>query len=254
MLLALDVGNSSTVVGVFDADLLVHHWRLATQHSWTPDEVALHLQGLLRFADLDLRRDVSGVVVASVVPPVTATVRAMVERHDLPTVVVAPGIRTGIPLRYENPREIGADRIANAVATVELYGGPAIAVDFGTSTNFDAIDRNGAFVGGAIAPGVAISTAALVARAAQLPEVVLVRPPAAIGRTTVQALQSGIVYGFAGQVDAIVERIAAELGPNVTTVATGGMASAVLDTCSSIDHHDPMLTLKGLRLIWDRNV
>jgi len=253
MLLALDVGNSSTVVGVFDADLLVHHWRLATQHSWTPDEVALHLQGLLRFADLDLRRDVSGVVVASVVPPVTATVRAMVERHDLPTVVVAPGIRTGIPLRYEDPREIGADRIANAVAAVELYGGPAVVVDFGTSTNFDAIDRSGAFVGGAIAPGVAISTDALVARAAQLSEVSTDRPEHAIGRSTVQALQSGIVYGFAGQVDAVVGRIAAELGPGVTTVATGGMAPAVLEACDSIDHHDPWLTLKGLRLVWDRN-
>jgi len=255
VLLAVDVGNSTTVVGLFRDDELLHHWRLTTQDGWTSDELALRLFGFFAYEGLSLRDDLDGIVVASVVPPVTEVIERLIDEHlRVPAIMVAPGIRTGIPLRYENPREIGADRIANAVATVELYGGPAIAVDFGTSTNFDAIDRNGAFVGGAIAPGVAISTAALVARAAQLPEVVLVRPPAAIGRTTVQALQSGIVYGFAGQVDAIVERIAAELGPNVTTVATGGMASAVLDTCSSIDHHDPMLTLKGLRLIWDRNV
>lgn len=254
MLLAVDVGNSSTVVGLFDADLLVHHWRLSTQDHWTADELALHLSGLLSFSGLALRRDVTGVVVASVVPPVTATFRELMARHlDVPSVVVAPGIRTGIALRYEDPREIGADRIANAVAAVELYGGPAVVVDFGTSTNFDAIDRTGAFVGGAIAPGVAISTQALVDRAAQLYEVTTERPASAIGRSTVQALQSGIVYGFAGQVDAVVRRIAAELGQGVTTVATGGMATAVLDECETIDLHDPWLTLKGLRSIWERN-
>ncbi|MFT6942639.1 MAG: type III pantothenate kinase [Nitriliruptoraceae bacterium] len=254
MLLAVDVGNSTTVIGLFRGDSLVHHWRLSTQTNWTADEFALHVHGLLRFEGLELRDDLIGAVVASVVPPVTSMLESMIAKHlDVPSVLVAPGIKTGIPLRYENPREIGADRIANAVAAVELYGGPAIVVDFGTSTNFDAIDRNGEFLGGAIAPGVAISTEALVSRAAQLPEVLPIRPPHVIGRTTVQAIQSGIVYGFAGQVDAIVARIAAELGPGVTTVATGGMAQSVLDTCESIDHHDPWLTLKGLRLIWERN-
>ena len=254
MLLALDVGNSTTSVGLFAGDALAHHWRLSTGDQRTADELVLQLAGFMSLVDLSHRDDLTGVVVASVVPPVTATIERMVAQHlQVPAVVVAPGIRTGIALRYEDPREIGADRIANAVATVELYGGPAIAVDFGTSTNFDAIDRHGAFLGGAIAPGVAISTEALVDRAAQLPEVTAERPPAAIGRTTRQALQSGIVHGFAGQVDAIVTRIAAELGPGVTTVATGGLADAVLENCGTIDHHDPMLTLKGLHLIWGRN-
>jgi type III pantothenate kinase len=253
VLLAVDIGNSSTVVGVFDGDLLVHHWRLSTQHRWTPDELALHLQGLLSFADLRLRRDLTGVVVASVVPPLSEVVRRMVDQHELPAVIVAPGIRTGIPLRYEDPREIGADRIANAVAAVELFGGPAIVVDFGTSTNFDAIDGEGRFVGGAIAPGVAVSVEALVAHAAQLPEVTTDMPEVAIGRSTTAALRSGIVFGFAGQVDGLVRRITAELGPGVTTVATGGMAPAVLAACETIDHHEPWLTLEGLRGIWRRN-
>lgn len=257
MLLALDVGNSSTSVGLFDGAELQHHWRLATQDHRTADELALDLAGFMALVGLSHRDDLTGIVVASVVPPVTATIERLVATHlQVPSVVVAPGIRTGIPLRYEDPREIGADRIANAVATADLYGGPAIAVDFGTSTNFDVIDRHGAFVGGAIAPGVAISTEALVDRAAQLPEVAAERPPAAIGRTTRQALQSGIVHGFAGQVDRIVTRIADELGPGVdgvTVVATGGHAEAVLETCETIEHHDPFLTLQGLRLIWDRN-
>lgn len=255
MLLAIDVGNSTTSVGLFVGDRLEHHWRLSTHDARTADELALQLFGFMSLEGLSHGDDLTGLVVASVVPPVTATLEQLAEHHlRVPAVVVAPGIRTGIPLRYEDPREIGADRIANAVATVELYGGPAIAVDFGTSTNFDAIDRDGAFVGGAIAPGVAISTEALVDRAAQLPEVTPLRPDRAIGRTTVQALQSGIVHGFAGQVDAVVTAIAHELGPGVSTVATGGgMATAVLDACSTIDHHDPFLTLKGLRIIWDRN-
>lgn len=255
MLLAIDVGNSTTSLGLFDGDELAHHWRLSTRDARTADELALDLFGFMRLEGIAPRTDVRGVVVASVVPPVTTTLQQLVDDHlRVPLVMIAPGIRTGIPLRYEDPREIGADRIANAVATVELYGGPAIAVDFGTSTNFDAIDREGAFVGGAIAPGVAISTEALVDRAAQLPEVTADRPPSPIGRTTVQAIQSGIVHGFAGQVDAIVTAIALELGPGVSTVATGGgMATAVLEACSTIDHHDPFLTLKGLKIIWERN-
>ena len=255
MLLAIDVGNSTSSVGLFSGDRLEHHWRLATDDARTADELALQLFGFMSLVGLRPEDDLSGLAVASVVPPVTATIERLVDDHlQVRAVVAAPGIRTGIPLRYEDPREIGADRIANAVATVALYGGPAIAVDFGTSTNFDAIDRDGAFVGGAIAPGVAISTEALVDRAAQLPEVAPVRPDRAIGRTTVQALQSGIVHGFAGQVDAVVTAIAHELGPGVSTVATGGgMARAVLDACSTIDHHDPFLTLKGLQIIWERN-
>lgn len=255
MLLAVDVGNSTTVLGLLDGEQLVRDWRLSTVPHRTGDELALLLAGMLRGAGVELRGDdLDGVVLASVVPPVTEVVVDIVgSAVDAPLVVVAPGTRTGIPLRYEDPREMGADRIANAVAAGERFGGPVVVVDFGTSTTVDAIDRDGGFLGGAIAPGVAVSAEALVAHAAQLPEVVLRRPRSAIGRTTVQALQSGIVHGAAAQVDGLVRRIADELGPGVTVVATGGMAQVVLETCTTIDHHDPHLTLHGLRLIFDRN-
>ena len=254
MLLAIDVGNSHTLVGVFRDTELVHHWRLSTDVGRSSDELALAYSGLLGFADLDFSHNVHGVVLSSVVPTVTETYRTMMTDYfPFPPVVVEPGVRTGIPLRYENPREIGADRIANAVAAQERYGGPAIVVDFGTSTNFDAISARGEFMGGVIAPGVHASTEALVSRAARLPTVETVVPPTAIGRTTTQALQAGVVFGFAGQVDAIVARMAEELGGEVTTVSTGSIAEPVRLTCTRLDHHDPWLTLKGLRLIWDRN-
>ncbi len=253
MLLALDVGNSNTVLGVFEGHDVGAHWRVSTEPHRTPDEVALTLDGLLRFADLSLR-DLDGIVIASVVPPVTETYREMATRYlHAPPIVVEPGTRTGIPMRVDNPREIGADRIVNAVAAAELYGAPSLVVDFGTATSFDAVDADGAFVGGAIAPGVRVATDALAEHAARLPKVEIARPDAVIGRTTVSALQSGIVHGFAGQVDTIVRRMCDELGPGVTTVATGGAATTVLETCETIDHHDPWLTLKGLRLIWERN-
>jgi type III pantothenate kinase len=255
VLLAVDVGNSNTVLGLFQGDALVQHWRISTDVARTPDEVALLFQGLLGFAGLSFTHNIHGVVLSSVVPSFTETMREMVSRYfPFPPVVIEPGIRTGIPLRYENPREIGADRIVNAVAAYELYGGPAIVVDFGTATSFDAVSAKGEFVGGAIAPGINTSTEALIQKAARLPRVETPpRPPAAIGRTTIAALQSGIVYGFAGQVDAIVARIAAELEPDPAVVATGGLAPAVLAACSSIRHHDEWLTLKGLELIWQRN-
>jgi type III pantothenate kinase len=254
MLLAVDIGNSNTVVGVFRGDELVEHWRLSTDRYRTSDEVALLYDGLLGFAELSFTHNVHGIVISSVVPTVTETYREMVARYfPFPPVMVEPGIRTGLPLRYDNPKEIGADRIVNAVAAAELYGAPSIVVDFGTSTNFDVVDADGAFAGGAIAPGVSTSTEALVDRAARLPKVETIAPESAIGRTTTAAMQSGIVYGFAGQVDAIVTRIMEELGPGVTTVATGGLAPAILKACTTIDHHDPWLTLKGLRILWDRN-
>ncbi|MGH3441100.1 MAG: type III pantothenate kinase [Nitriliruptorales bacterium] len=255
MLLAVDIGNSQTVLGVFERDELVEHWRISTDAVRTADEVALVFQGLLAFADLSFTRNVHGIVVSSVVPMVTEILREMIERYFLfDPVLVAPGIRTGINLRYENPREIGPDRIANAVAVGELHGAPGIVVDFGTSTNFDIVDANGDFVGGVIAPGVMTSMNALVARAARLPKVEVSRPRSVIGQTTVEAMQSGIVYGFAGQVDAIVRRIQDTLdAPDAVVVATGGLASAVLEECATIDDHDPWLTLRGLRLIWERN-
>lgn len=255
MLLAVDVGNSTTVVGVFARDRLTHHWRLSTVKRRTPDELAMVIAGVMDLDGLELGREVDGLVVGSVVPSATAALREMATRYlGVVPIVVEPGVRTGIALRHENPRDLGADRIANAVAAQALYGGPSIVVDFGTATSFDVVDRDGSFVGGAIAPGVSTSAEALVQRAARLPTVEPVAPPSPIGRTTVTALQSGIVFGFAGQVDGIIDRISQELGPGVTAVATGGLAPAVLEACRNLDHHDPWLTLKGLRLVWERNL
>lgn len=254
MLLAIDVGNSQTILGVFDGTDLVHHWRTSTDGDRTSDEFALTLKGLLGFAGMTVPRDVHGLVISSVVPHVTEMVREMAAKYfPFPPVIIEPGVKTGIALRYENPREVGADRIVNAVAAFHLYGGPSIVVDFGTATSFDAVNAEGEFVGGAIAPGVHTSLDALVHKAARLPTVETVAPPHAIGRSTTTALQAGVVFGAAGQVDAIVRRMSAELGPGVTTVATGGLPPAVLDACETIDHHDEWLTLKGLRLIWERN-
>lgn len=253
VLLAVDVGNSHTVIGVFSGDDLLRHWRISTEAARTSDEWALLLRGLLDLEGVGLG-GVDGMALSSVVPRVTEALRDMIDRYlEARPIVVEPGVRTGIPLRYENPREIGADRIANAVAAEAVYGGPAIVVDFGTSTNFDAVSRAGEFVGGVIAPGVDASTEALVARAARLPKVEMAMPARAVGRSTAAALQSGVVFGFAGQVDAIVGRMREELGSDATTVATGGLATAVLEACTSIDHHDRWLTLTGLRLIWERN-
>lgn len=253
MLLAVDIGNSSTVVGVFELGELAHRWRLSTLPDATPDELALRIGGLLRFAGLEFE-DLDGVVVASVVPTLTATFRTVAKRYLPPEpVIVEPGVRTGVSLRVDNPRDVGADRIVNAVAAHDLYGGPTIVVDFGTAIQFDVVSASGEFLGGAIAPGVATSAEAMVRRTARLPIVETTRPHAAIGRSTVTALQSGIVYGAAGQVDGIVQRLIAELGPGVTTVATGGIAPAVLEACATIDHHDPSLTLKGLARVWERN-
>jgi type III pantothenate kinase len=254
VLLAIDVGNSTTVIGGFEGDELRHHWRVATVPTRSADEHALLLDGLLGFVDRELGRDVRGVVVGSVVPILTDTLRDVVRRYTRHTaVVVEPGTRTGIPLRHDHPQDLGADRIANAVAAQTLYGGPAIVVDFGTAISFDVVDASGTFVGGAIAPGISTSAEALVERAARLPMVALVAPPTAIGRSTVGALQSGLVLGCAGMVDGLVERLSRELDAGVTTIATGGSATSVLDACERIDHHDPWLTLKGLRLIWERN-
>jgi type III pantothenate kinase len=255
MILAIDAGNSTTVLGVFDGDELTEHRRLSTVPRRTSDELGFLLAGMLRDAGVDVANQLRGIVIGSVVPPVTEALRRMcVERFGIVPVIVEPGVRTGISLRYDNPRDLGADRIANAVAAQALFGGPAIVVDFGTAISFDVVDRDGRFAGGAIAPGVGTATDALVARAARLPDVEIVTPSTPIGRSTVTALQAGIVHGFAGQVDGIVRTITAELGPGVTTVATGSAPEAVLAACTTIDHHDPWLTLKGLHRIWGQNV
>jgi type III pantothenate kinase len=254
MLLAMDVGNSQTVVGVFEGEQLTNHWRVSTEAQRTSDELALQLQGLLALVGLSLVDSIGGVVISSVVPSLVEAFRDMTERYlKFPPVIVGPGIRTGMAIRMDNPREVGADRLVNALAAYHEYGGPGIVVDFGTGTNFDVYDSSGAFIGGAIAPGVQTSMAALSARGAQLGTVELATPRHAIGRSTVEAMQSGAIYGFAGQVDRLIETLAAELPEPPVVVATGGLAHPITSVCRRIDRHDQWLTLKGLRLVWERN-
>lgn len=254
MLLTVDVGNSTTVIGMFDGDRLDHHWRISTDAQRTADELALLLRGLMDLEELSFSHGVHGIAICSVVPIVTERLRELSERYlHVPPVVVEPGTRSGVAIKMDNPREVGADRLVNALAAFEAYGGPAVVVDFGTATSFDVVTRRGEFIGGAIAPGVQTSMDALRARGAQLRTVELAPPRCATGRNTVEAMQSGAVYGFAGQVDRIVEELAAELPTPPVVVATGGAAPAVVAACRRIDHHDPWLTLTGLRSVWERN-
>jgi type III pantothenate kinase len=253
VLLAVDVGNTETVVGVFRDDELAWHWRLATVPERTADELALLLGGFLERQGLSFDRHVTGVVISSVVPTATQSLREMVRGYfHFPPVVVEPGVKTGVPVLTDNPKEVGADRIVNALAAFTKYGGPAIVVDFGTATTFDAVSEGGEYLGGAIAPGIQISARALYERAARLPRIELTAPRSVVGKNTVESLQSGIVFGYAAMVDGMVERMAKELGmPSV--IATGGLATMVIDECQTIDHHDPWLTLEGLRLVFEKN-
>jgi type III pantothenate kinase len=249
MLLAVDIGNTNTVLGVFDDATLVESWRVKTDARDTADELALTYQGLLGSTKVD------GVAACSTVPAVLGQLRIMLSRYypNLPAVVVEPGVRTGVPLLYDNPKELGSDRIVNALAAYHLYGGPAVVVDFGTSTNFDVVSARGEFIGGVLAPGIEISIDALAARAARLVKVELTRPRSVIGKSTVEALQSGILYGFAGQIDGLVRRILAELGGDATVIATGGLAQVVIAESETLQVHEPDLTLIGLRLVYERN-
>ena len=256
MLFAIDVGNTHTTLGLFDEAHLVEHWRVATDDRRTADELAVLVAGLL--AGHAGPSGVTGVAVCSTVPAVLHELREMLQRYygGVPGVVVEPGVRTGVPVLMDNPREVGADRIVNALAVTEMYGGACIVVDFGTATTFDVVSPRGEYIGGAISPGIEISLEALGRRGAQLRRVELLRPRTVIAKNTVEALQSGAVYGFAGQVDGIVERMAVELGVDlgeVTVVATGGLAPLVIDECRTVDRHEPWLTLYGLRLVYERN-
>lgn len=263
MLLAIDVGNTHTVLGLFEADTLIEHWRVATDARKTADELAVILQGLLAQSPLVdgeslLKPPVTGITLCSTVPSVLHEMREMCRRYfgDVPAVIVEPGVKTGVPVRFDNPKEVGSDRIANTLAAVHLYGGPAVVVDFGTATTFDAISKRGEYVGGAIAPGIEIAVDALSRRGAQLHKIELVRPRSVIAKNTVEGMQSGIIYGFAGQVDGVVERMARELSgdpDDVTVVATGSLAPLVVEESRSVDEHEPWLTLIGLRLIYERN-
>lgn len=260
MLLAIDVGNTQTVLGLLEqsGDVAVReHWRVSTDSDRTADEWAVLLDGLLARRGLTLSA-VDGIALCSTVPAVLSEMRDMTEGAfaDVASVVVEPGVRTGIPVLVDNPREVGTDRIVNSLAAVHLYGGPAIVVDFGTATTFDAVSTAGAYVGGAIAPGIGISLDALGVRGAQLRKVELTAPRSVIGKNTVEALQSGALYGFAAQVDGMVERMAAELADDpddVAVLATGGLAPLMIGEARSLSRHEPWLTLIGLHLVWERN-
>lgn len=251
MLLAIDVGNTNTVLGLFDDDLLHSSWRIKTDARSTADETALTFRGLLSGEP-----SIDGIALCSTVPAVLREMRVMLDRYyrDVPTVIVEPGTKTGVPVLTDNPKEVGADRIVNTIAAHHQFGGPCIVVDFGTSTNFDVVSAKGEFLGGALAPGVEISLDALSQRAAQLRKVELVRPRSVIGKNTVEALQSGALYGFAGQVDGLVDRITCEIGEVTAVVATGGLAPIVVPESRRITHHEPDLTLLGLRLVFEKNV
>jgi len=252
MLLTIDVGNTNIVAAVFDGERIEHSWRLRTDSRMTADELALMFRGLLSVEGVE----VTGIAACSTVPATLRELRGMLARYyaDVPTVVVEPGVRTGVQLAIDNPKEVGSDRVMNTLAAYHLFGGPAVVVDFGTSTNFDVVSPRGEFLGGALAPGIEISVDALAARAAQLRKVELVRPRSVVGKNTVESLQSGILFGFAGQVDGIARRIITELGGTVTAVvATGGLAPLVLSESREITHYEPNLTLIGLRLVHERN-
>lgn len=253
MLLTIDVGNTNTVLGTFLGEDLIHSWRVKTDPRSTADELWLQMRALVEGIDI------SGLSICSTVPATLRELRTMISTYfsETPTTIVEPGIKTGVPLLVDNPKEIGADRIVNTLAAHTLYGGPAIVVDFGTSTNLDVVSPKGEFLGGALAPGIEISVDALAQRAAQLRKVELIKPRSVIGKNTVEALQSGTIYGFAGQVDGLVSRISEELEAKFkqrpTVIATGGLAPLIFGVADTLDEHEPDLTLIGLRLIHERN-
>jgi type III pantothenate kinase len=253
MLLVVDVGNTQTHFGTYRDDELVEHWRFATVRESTADELGAALRSLLELRGVTLA-DLDASIVSSTVPQLGPEWSTMAERylsHEM--LVVGPGIRTGMAIRYDNPREIGADRLVNAVAAYEKVHGACIVVDFGTAITYDPVSADGEYLGGIITPGVEISMEALTARAAALPRIDIAPPRSLIGKSTIDALRSGIVYGFAGQVDAIVRRLRGELGEDTETIATGGLAASIVPFTDTIDEIDDLLTLAGLRLLWERN-
>lgn len=253
MLLAIDTGNTQTVIGLFDGATLADHWRIATAAERTSDELALMIQQFLGFHGFSFDDEITGVAICSGVPRITASLRDMTRRYfGFEALVIEPGVRTGMPILYDNPKEVGPDRIADAVAAYEKYGGPTVVVDFGTANTIEAISEKGEYLGGAILPGIEISLDALFGRAAALRRVELVAPRNVIGKTTVESIQSGAIYGFSGQVDSMVERFQAELG-KCTVIATGGLAELMVPYSRTIEHFEPWLTLEGLRIVWERN-
>lgn len=253
MLLAVDIGNTQTHLGAFQNGNLLEHWRLATERDSTADELASAYTNLLALRKLSFS-DIDDVILSSTVPKIVPEYAEMTERYlGEQCLIVGPSLKTGMPIRVENPRELGADRLVNAVAAYDRLGGPCVVVDFGTAITFDAISQAGEYLGGIIAPGVEISLNALTERAAKLPQVELTEPERLIGRTTLEAIQSGVIYGFASQIDGIVERMRDELGDETQVIATGGLSSHIVPFCNGVELTDDMLTLTGLRLIYERN-
>ena len=258
MLLVLDVGNTNTVLGVYELGAtearLIAHWRVATVRTHTVDEYGVLFRNLFAIGKVEAE-DVRGIIISSVVPPMDSTLREVCERYfHLKPLFVEPGIKTGMPVQYENPQEVGADRIVNGVAAFEKYGGPCVVVDFGTATTFDAVSRKGEYLGGIIAPGIGISAQALFERTARLPLVDIRHPAKLIGTNTVGSIQSGLFFGYLGLVDGILERMLAELGSGAQVVATGGLARLIGDNSKYVKTVDDLLTLDGLRIIWERNI
>jgi len=253
MLLAIDIGNTNVVLGVFDKKTLVENWRVGTNTQITPDEYAMIFKDLFGFAKLEFGQ-ITGVIISTVVPPLLPVMIEMSRKYfKIEPMVVTHELKTGITIRYDNPKEVGADRIVNAAAAFDLYGGPLIIVDFGTATTFCAITKQGEYLGGAICPGIKISAEALFQRASKLPRVELTKPKKVIGADTISAMQAGIIYGYAGLVDGIVERMKMELSPDARVVATGGLAELVAPETRSIQEIKPQLTLTGLRLLFEIN-
>jgi type III pantothenate kinase len=253
MLLCVDVGNTNIVFGLYRGDELAGHWRVSTDHQKMPDEYAVLVANLLELGGFGTA-DVADAIVASVVPPITDMLTEMLKSHfGLDPLVVGSGIKTGVSIRVDNPREVGADRIVNVAAAFPVYGGPACVIDFGTATTFDAMSAKGEYLGGAIAPGILIAAEALFMRTAKLPRIDLQRPPAAIGCNTVDSMRSGVLFGYVSLVEGMVARFRRELGPEMRVIATGGLGRVIAQETTVIEHVDPWLTLKGLKLIYQLN-
>jgi type III pantothenate kinase len=252
MLLVVDVGNTHTVLGLYEAKKLIHHFRIQSERGRTEDEYHVIFATLVQLAGVKTD-EINSSILASVVPPLTESIVRAVRRafhHDI--IVVGPGIKTGMPILYENPREVGADRIVNAIAAYDRLHAGVIVVDFGTATTFDCVSNRGEYLGGAIAPGISLSADALFSRAARLPKTEITRPPHVLGRNTVHSMQSGLVFGYAGLVDGMVERLRAEIGYPCSVLATGGEANLIRSESKTIDEVDPHLTLDGLRILYER--
>ncbi|UCC39425.1 MAG: type III pantothenate kinase [Candidatus Aminicenantes bacterium] len=253
MLLAIDIGNTNVVVGIFQGEKLIKHWKIRTEREKTCDEYGMSFLNLFAFSGLKVD-DIESVIFSSVVPPLTPVFQVLSQNlFQIKALVVGPGLKTGMPILYENPLEVGADRVVAAVAAFEKHGGPAIVVDFGTATTFDAISANGEYLGGAIAPGIQISAEALFIKTAKLPRIEIRKPKKAIGRTTVSSMQSGLYFGYIGLVSNIIEEVKRELGKETSVISTGGFAVQICKNIESIDFHEPYLVLDGLRILHERN-